>query len=310
MTNELQTTSNTGGFLTVHELRDRINLIQEHMKFNLKEKEHYGIIPGCGTKKVLLKSGAEKLLLIFGLAATFTHTIEDLGDGHRDYRSTCRLTHRASGQVWGEGQGSCSTKENKYRWRKSERVCPTCGANTIIKGKEEYGGGFICFAKKGGCGAKFKDGDPSIESQQVGQTENPDIADCYNTCMKMADKRSLVAACLFATACSDIFTQDVEDLPDYLRPRDPSPTTDNIIDAEYTKVAITKRLPENLGEYRMLSKSKTPGVTGATLEKLFQENFDWVTNVMDDEEKRKQLHPLDLEALIKYNDELFAKEAE
>jgi hypothetical protein len=33
--------------------------------------------------------------------------------------------------------------------------CPTCGVNAIIKGKEEYGGGWLCFKKKGGCGDKF-----------------------------------------------------------------------------------------------------------------------------------------------------------
>jgi len=34
--------------------------------------------------------------------------------------------------------------------------CPECGVTSaIIKGKEEYGGGWLCFAKKGGCGAKF-----------------------------------------------------------------------------------------------------------------------------------------------------------
>jgi hypothetical protein len=34
--------------------------------------------------------------------------------------------------------------------------CPKCGKDAIIKGKEEYGGGYLCFKKKGGCGAKFK----------------------------------------------------------------------------------------------------------------------------------------------------------
>jgi len=39
--------------------------------------------------------------------------------------------------------------------------CPTCHKeNTIIKGKPEYGGGWLCYSKKGGCGAKF-DYDPA-----------------------------------------------------------------------------------------------------------------------------------------------------
>lgn len=41
--------------------------------------------------------------------------------------------------------------------------------------------------------------------------ENQDIADTYNTVLKMAKKRALVDATLTATGCSDMFTQDVED---------------------------------------------------------------------------------------------------
>jgi len=42
--------------------------------------------------------------------------------------------------------------------------------------------------------------------------ERQDIADMYNTVLKMAKKRSLVDAILTATAASDIFTQDIEDI--------------------------------------------------------------------------------------------------
>jgi hypothetical protein len=38
-------------------------------------------------------------------------------------------------------------------------------------------------------------------------------ADVANTILKMADKRAYVAMSLLATAASDIFTQDLEDLP-------------------------------------------------------------------------------------------------
>jgi hypothetical protein len=43
------------------------------------------------------------------------------------------------------------------------------------------------------------------------RTLNP--YDVKNTLEKMAEKRSLVAAVLIGTAASDIFTQDIEDLP-------------------------------------------------------------------------------------------------
>ena len=43
-----------------------------------------------------------------------------------------------------------------------------------------------CFAKKGGCGAKFADTDKAITDQQVGQIVNPDVFDAMNTIDKMA----------------------------------------------------------------------------------------------------------------------------
>jgi hypothetical protein len=69
----------------------------------------------------------------------------------------------------------------------------------------------LCFAKKGGCGAKFADTDLSIVSQPTGRVENEDIADLKNTILKMSKKRAKVDATLSATRSSGIFTQDMED---------------------------------------------------------------------------------------------------
>ncbi len=44
------------------------------------------------------------------------------------------------------------------------------------------------------------------------KVENDNPADNYNTVLKMAKKRALVDAVLTATAASDIFTQDLEDI--------------------------------------------------------------------------------------------------
>ncbi len=44
------------------------------------------------------------------------------------------------------------------------------------------------------------------------QVDNPDIADVYNTVLKIAKKRAHVDATITACAASDIFTQDVEDM--------------------------------------------------------------------------------------------------
>jgi hypothetical protein len=117
----------------------------------------------------------------------------------------------ATGRTW-EGVGTCSTLESKYRYRKAERKCPKCGQHTIIKGKAEYGGGFLCFAKKGGCGAKFNDNDTAITSQAGGQVENENPADHWNTARKMAFKRALVHASINATNTSELWSQDLEDI--------------------------------------------------------------------------------------------------
>jgi hypothetical protein len=199
------------GALTVSDVRGQVTLIQGIMKDVMKPGEHYGVIPGTGTKPSLLKAGAEKLCLTFRLAPDYEVTERAEGQ-HLNIVSKCTLTHIPSGQKFGAGMGSCSTREAKYAYRNAARKCPACGKEAIIKGKEEYGGGWVCFKKKDGCGAKFQDDDQAIEGQASGRVANEDVADQYNTVLKMANKRSLVAAVLNATAASDIFTQDIEDI--------------------------------------------------------------------------------------------------
>jgi len=200
------------GALSVVDIKAQVNLIQHVMHEVMQKDQHYGVIPGTGTKPTLLKAGAEKLCLTFRLDPQYE--ITERQDGiHLHVTSKCTLFHITTGQRYGSGMGSCSTREAKYAYRTQARKCPSCGKEAIIKGKEEYGGGWLCFKKKDGCGAKFPDGDQTIEGQTSGRVPNEDVADQYNTVLKMANKRSLVAAVLNATAASDIFTQDIEDMP-------------------------------------------------------------------------------------------------
>lgn len=198
---------------------NKVALVMEVMSNVMSEGEHFGTIPGCGEKKVLLKSGAEKLGMTFRLKPTFHVEEREFSGQHREYRVTCTLTDGT------QGVGTCSTLESKYRYRAGERKCPKCGKATIIAGKAEYGGGFLCFAKKGGCGAKFTADDKAITGQTVGKTEHDNPADFWNTCLKMGKKRAHVDAIITATACSDIFTQDVEEMTELadLSTRRPTP---------------------------------------------------------------------------------------
>ena len=45
----------------------------------------------------------------------------------------------------------------------------------------------------------------------MGRVANMDLADSYNTVLKIANKRALVAVVLNVTAASDLLTQDIED---------------------------------------------------------------------------------------------------
>ncbi len=198
--------------LTAKDIKGQVDLIQEVMKQVMHDGEHYGVIPGCGDKPALLKPGAEKLNLTFRMAPDPQTEVIDLGSGHREYRVKTEMKSITTGKLLGAGVGSASTMESKWRFRKAEQKCPKCGKEAIIKGKQEYGGGWLCYKKKSGCGEKFKDGDPAIENQEMGRVEYDNPADYYNTCWKMAKKRSLVDAVLTVTAASDIFTQDVEEM--------------------------------------------------------------------------------------------------
>jgi hypothetical protein len=211
------------GALSAAELQSQFALIQQVAREAMQPGVDYGYIPGTEPKSeeerkfkkpALFKPGAEKLLVLFRLGPDYDIVDKERDGDHLTITSKCTLTHFPTGQRVGSALGSCSTLESKYAYRHGSRACPECGAGSIIKGKEEYGGGYVCFAKKGGCGAKFADGDDRIEGQQIGKVANEDKADQYNTVLKMSNKRALIAATLNATAASAIFSQDILDEED------------------------------------------------------------------------------------------------
>jgi len=141
--------------------------VQQLLGTVLTKGRHYGVV-NAGDKSTLLKAGAEKLALGFGLAPEFEgeRLPVDLGEGHREYVIVCRLRSLSSSQVVCSGLGSCSTRESRLRAR------------------------FVT----------------------EGNNQEACLADVYNMVLKQAKKRALVDAVLTATAASDLFTQDMEDL--------------------------------------------------------------------------------------------------
>lgn len=197
---------------TMEDVAAEVKAIETCIKTMMVEKRHYGTVPGCGDKKSLLKPGAEMLAKLFNIRPEFKRERRDLGNGHVEWTSTCIMFSRVTGQPVGEGAGTCSTMEKKYRWRKSERSCPKCDG-TILRSKyppqddKTAQPGWYCKE----CKSQFLYGDPEIRGQQTGRSENPDIADQYNTVQKMADKRGYVAAVITTTGASDYVTQDMDD---------------------------------------------------------------------------------------------------
>ena len=164
------------------------------MQTSLKKDMDYGIIPGTGKKPTLLQPGAEKIALMLGITLRHDVTTSQLSGGHREVTVVSHAILRKTGEEVGDGVGLCSTMESKYRYR--------------------------------------KDWDHKVNGRP-GLIENRDVADVYNTVLKMAEKRADIDCVKRVAGASEFFTQDVEDMPEYERmqaqepPRQPAqPTVD------------------------------------------------------------------------------------
>lgn len=210
--------------LTIDELLERRQLLIDAKERAMEAGVHYGQIAGI-KKPALLKPGAEILCALFKLGPFFPDERQrDLTDemsNHRDCRSLCVLRHIESGLEVGEAHGACSTRESKYAYRSGALICPECGEGSVKKGKtrDKSADQFYCHRRVGGCGATWDVGDPVFDELEATRKEglaripNRDLADSWNTVLKMSEKRAFIAVTLMATGASEFFTQDVEDQP-------------------------------------------------------------------------------------------------
>jgi hypothetical protein len=191
-----------GNYLqTADDIKAQVNRIQEVMKAVMKGPSkdhpngvHYGVIPGTD-KPTLLKPGAEVLQATFRIAPSYD--VQDLStpDSIR-YRVTATGTHQLTGIVLGAGMGEASSNEEKYKWRKASNK--EFDLAPVDRRRIKYG--------------YNKQERREYEIKQI-RTE---IADVANTILKMACKRAQVAMVLNVTAASDIFHQDLEEMPEEL----------------------------------------------------------------------------------------------
>lgn len=218
-----------GELLTANDIRAQVNRVQEVMRAVMQKEVHYGVIPGTA-KPTLYKAGSEVLLTTFRIAVD--PMVEELREGvHIRYRVKAVGTHQTTGVIVGVGIGECSTSEDKYAWRRAlcaEEFEATDPALRRIKYQ------------------KFKG---QIEKVQQIRT-NP--ADLSNTVLKMAKKRAQIDLCLTATAASDCFTQDIEDLPEEVRESDGEARRQAMLPEEVDALKATLNAAKDRAQLRLL----------------------------------------------------------
>jgi hypothetical protein len=212
----------------INSLQARRDLVLQMMEKVLQPGVHYGLIPGCGNKPSLFLPGAEQLSSTFNFCPRYKKTITREGQ-HLICDMICEL-YLPDGTFVGEGTAMCSTYETKYRYRQG--VGEPTGQpvpkkywdlkKTDFKAAQESIGGAGFTVKK-------------IDNQWaictvVEKSENPDLADQWNTVVKMGAKRAFVHAVRTATGTADVFTQDLEDFRD---------SYGQVIDAEVLPPATT-----------------------------------------------------------------------
>jgi len=193
-----------------------MNALNEILEAVLKEGVHYMQIPGV-KEKSLKKAGADVLAVTFRLSMDIVkEDVKELTGDHREYSFVMQARHIASGNIIASGVGTCSTMEKKYRYRQEHGSGKEVG--DIPQGfweawKGRKSGGKMPAEFKGCYPEKVNGKWRLFKNDDMGERiENPEIADCYNTVRKMAYKRAYVACAINSTACSHIFTQDLDDM--------------------------------------------------------------------------------------------------
>jgi hypothetical protein len=219
----------------LEDVKQRVDAIHRIMAKLMKPNVHYGVIPGT-KKPTLYKSGSEVLLLTFRVAIdpeiTDLSTVDEIR-----YRIRAIGRHVPTDSFMGAGVGECSSKEEKFLWRAAiskEEFADAPEDQRRYKYKKEWDRGRSIVVK-------------------VEQIKVPP-ADAANAVLKRAKKRAQVDFCLTAMAASDIFTQDVEDLPDgYLNDDDGSlgDVAPTISEAQLTE------LNEDLKVFKDPAKART-----------------------------------------------------
>lgn len=207
----------------IGELSENIHTL---MKEHLKEDLHYGKLPGTD-KVMLFKAGAELVGMFFQLRPEYEVTVRTFenisslknGEFHREYDVKCKLYKYIGMEKYilvSDGEGSCSTLEEKYRYRKGTpidtgKAVPAGYWDRFNKDKKDGTQTAKQLLGKGEFVKRTDDGTYKVFISAATKEENQNIADLWNTVKKMACKRAFVHAIQQFTASSNIFQADDND---------------------------------------------------------------------------------------------------
>lgn len=178
--------------MPITQMKVQLQALHELMREILKKDTDYGVIPGT-QKPTLFKPGAEKICTQFSLDPQYEVVESVMDDDFISYDVRCILYSRRTGARLGSGVGQCNSREENYHWRKAihkdefDAEAPTRRREKIRRGQNN---------------TTYKENQVRV---------NP--FDLANTIMKMASKRALIAGVLNVTNASEVFTQDLEDMP-------------------------------------------------------------------------------------------------
>ena len=140
---KMQESTQLANTWTVQDLVDSAQKVKEAMAQAMSADVHYGVIPGTRGKPSLWKPGAEKLCSLFRLGTQIELNRTELDNGHLEVEARVRLVHIPTGRHVGEGVGSCTTMESRYRFRgwegngterkRVENSNPWDMRNTVVK---------------------------------------------------------------------------------------------------------------------------------------------------------------------------------
>lgn len=260
MNNELMNLIDAVELDAVSASLNKVASVQAVIQRTLKGGHDYDTIPGT-QKPTLLKPGAEKILMMFGLTSEYeiVDSIEDWKNGVFAYTVRCILSK--NGAKITEGLGNCNSKEDKYRyrWVRPEDVPMGIDSNTL----------------KANNWGKVR-------------VENDEIYSQVNTILKMAKKRAQVDATLTVASLSEVFTQDIEDMKQFAQ----AEKIDNMNseDAKRFKVNFGKHKGMTLGEIINSDKGYIKWISENAKDLTLKEGAAMLLEANKETPKKEEVH--------------------